>query len=257
MANELTNVLVAGYQSVEAASTDFDGLIEQVKAKQVRIDAAILVAHDANGNVTVQKTGDNVGRTGAKWGGAVGFLVGLAAPPLLAATVVGAVGGAILGKAVDRKVEQTLHDKLGEAMKPGTAAIIAMFDADQRLAVERALPNSPAKSVVETDQKGTKALQASLGEAMGKFVQDRSALPIPDRTFGGVAGRTLRDSVPDWLMIPGAKAPDDAPNVLLVLIDDAGYGAPETFGGPIRTPTFTRVQGMGLTYNRFHVTAVC
>ncbi len=58
-------------------------------------------------------------------------------------------------------------------------------------------------------------------------------------------------------MIPGPKAPEGAPNVLLVLIDDAGYGAPDTFGGPVRTPNFTRVQQMGLTYNRFHVTAVC
>ena len=58
-------------------------------------------------------------------------------------------------------------------------------------------------------------------------------------------------------MIPGPKAPESAPNVLLVLIDDAGYGSPETFGGPVRTPALTRVQQMGLAYNRFHVTAVC
>ena len=94
MSKQSTNVLVAGYQSVEAANADFDSLIGKVKAKQVRVEAVILVAHDADGKVTVQKTGDSVGRTGAKWGGAVGFLVGLAAPPLLAATVVGAAGGA-------------------------------------------------------------------------------------------------------------------------------------------------------------------
>jgi arylsulfatase A-like enzyme len=45
--------------------------------------------------------------------------------------------------------------------------------------------------------------------------------------------------------------------VLVVLIDDAGFGNPDTFGGPIATPNLTRVQQMGLTYNRFHVTAVC
>jgi hypothetical protein len=53
MSNELTDVLVAGYQSVEAAEKDFDGLIEQVKARQVRIEAVILVAHDTDGTVTV------------------------------------------------------------------------------------------------------------------------------------------------------------------------------------------------------------
>jgi len=257
MAEELTDVLVAGYQTVEAASKDFDALIEGVKAKDVRIEAVILVAHGNDGEVTVQKTGDDLGRTGLKWGSGVGFLVGLAAPPLLAATVVGAAAGAVLGRVADHKVEQGLHDKLGEAMKPGTAVIIAMFDADQRLAVEQALPGSPAKSVVETDKKGSAALKDSLAEAMGKFNQDRSTLPIPDRSFGGTAGRTMDTSVGDWSMIPGPKAPDGAPNVLLVLIDDAGFGGPDTFGGELRTPNLTRVQQMGLTYNRFHVTAVC
>ena len=56
---------------------------------------------------------------------------------------------------------------------------------------------------------------------------------------------------------PATKAPDDAPNVLIVLIDDAGFGGPDTFGGGIRTPNLTRVQQQGITYNSFHVTAVC
>ena len=58
-------------------------------------------------------------------------------------------------------------------------------------------------------------------------------------------------------MIPGPKAPEGAPNVLLAIIDDAGFGAIDTFGGPISSPAFTRVQKMGVTYNSFHVTAVC
>jgi arylsulfatase A-like enzyme/uncharacterized membrane protein len=257
MAEQLTDVLVAGYQDVDTAARDFEALIAQVRAKRIRIEAVILVAHDAEGNVTVQRTGDDLGRTGTHWGAGVGFLVGLAAPPLLASVAVGAVAGRIAGKIADHKVEHGLHDKLGEAMKPGTAAIIAMFDDDQRLAVEQALPGSPARSVVATDKKGTTALTGSLAEAMGKFSPDRTALPIPNKAFGGVAGRTLKESVADWLMIPGPKAPESAPNVLLVIIDDAGFGAPDTFGGPVATPAFTRVQEMGATYNRFHVTAVC
>lgn len=92
---------------------------------------------------------------------------------------------------------------------------------------------------------------------MGKFDPDRTRLPIPNRTFGGTIGRTVQDSVPDWTIVPGPKPPDGAPNVLIVLIDDAGFGGPDTFGGAIRTPTSSRVQQQGLTYNRFHVTAVC
>jgi arylsulfatase A-like enzyme len=58
-------------------------------------------------------------------------------------------------------------------------------------------------------------------------------------------------------VVADVKAPDGAPNVLVVLIDDAGFGQPDTFGGPIPTPNVTRVQRAGVTYNRFHVTALC
>ena len=257
MSQSLTNVLVAGYQAVDIATQDFDALIAKVQAKEARIEAVILVAHDDDGNVTVQRTGDHMGRTGAAWGGSVGFLVGLAAPPLLAATAVGAAAGALVGKFARRAVDRQLHDTIGEALKPGTAAIIAMFDSEQRLAVEQSIAHALALSVAESDKKGTAAMKETLAEAMGKFKPDRTVLPIPDRTFGGTIGRTLAESVPDWTMIPGPKAPEDAPNVLLVLIDDAGFGGPDTFGGGISTPTLSRVQEMGVAYNRFHVTAVC
>ncbi len=86
---------------------------------------------------------------------------------------------------------------------------------------------------------------------------DRSALPIRREAFAGVANRTLDGSKPDWNLIGHPTPPDGAPNVLLVLIDDAGFGNPSTFGGPIQTPNYTRVAEEGLKYNRFHVTALC
>ena len=257
MADQPTDVLVAAYADDQVAAQDFDALLAQVQSRTVRIEAAILVSQDPDGKVTVRRTGDNMGRTGTRWGGGIGFLVGLAAPPLLASVAVGAIGGRVIGRIGDHKVEQGLHDKLGAALKPGTAAVIVMFDDEDRYGVESALANSPAKSVVQTDATGTKALVGSLAEALGKFNPDRTVLPIPDRAFGGTVGRTLSDSIPDWSFIPGPKAPEDAPNVLVVLIDDAGFGSIDTFGGPVSTPTFTRVQEMGVTYNRFHVTAVC
>jgi arylsulfatase A-like enzyme/uncharacterized membrane protein len=257
MADTRTDVLVAGYRDVETATKDFDGLVELVKGKKVAIEGAILVTHGTDGEVVVQQTGDHLGRKGMAWGGGVGLLVGLAAPPLLAATIVGAAAGGIAGRFAKHKVETGLHDKIGEALKPGTAAILAMFEEDQRFAVERILGGALLRSVAQSDKKGTAALQDSLAEAMGKFKPDRTVLPIPDRKFGGVAGRTWDTSVADWSFIPGPQPPEGAPNVLVVLIDDAGFGGPDTFGGGIRTPTLTRVQQMGLTYNRFHVTAVC
>jgi arylsulfatase len=257
MSERKTDVLVAGYPDVDAARHDFEALVELVKGKQVKVQGVILVSHDRDGNVTVDSTGDHLGRKGAGWGGGVGLAVGLFNPALLASVVVGAAGGAVIGRFADHKLQSGIHDKIGETLPPGTAGIIAVFPDEDRLAIEQALPGSPMKSLVESDEQGMKALKSSLSEAMGKFVQDRTALPIRDRMFGGTMGRTLKDSVADWTMIPGPKAPEGAPNVLLAIIDDAGFGAVDTFGGPIATPAFTRVQKMGITYNAFHVTAVC
>jgi len=257
MADQVTTVLVCAYPTVETADSDFETLMSQVKGKQVGIQAAILISQDADGEVAVQRTGDSLGRKGMGWGGGVGFLVGLAAPPLLAATAVGAAGGAIVGKFADRRIQSGLGDTIGDALKPDTAVIIAMMDEDQHMGVERALGGALGRSAVTTDKTGDAALKDSLAEAMGKFSPDRTVLPIPDRNFGGAVDRTIGRSVADWSMIPGPQAPEDAPNVLLVLIDDAGFGGPEAFGGGISTPALERVQEMGLTYNRFHVTAVC
>lgn len=86
---------------------------------------------------------------------------------------------------------------------------------------------------------------------------DRSALPIPDPTFTGTIRRTLEGAVPDWNLVTPVSPPAGAPNVLLVLIDDAGFGHPSTFGGAVDTPNYTRLAEGGLRYNRFHVTALC
>jgi len=257
MAETPTDVLVAAYPDIEAATEEFDALAALVEGKKVEMEAAILITHAKDGTVNVQQTADHRGRKGVEWGGGVGVLVGLAAPPLLAATAAGAAAGGLIGKFVDKRLETEMHDKIGENLPVGTAGIIAAFDDEQRLAVEQALPGALAKSIVKTDKKGLKALKDGLAEAMGKFVPDRTALPLPDRNFGGTIGHTIDQSVPDWTIIPGPKAPEGAPNVLLILIDDAGFGQPDTFGGPVATPNLTRVGQMGLYYNRFHVVALC
>jgi len=86
---------------------------------------------------------------------------------------------------------------------------------------------------------------------------DRSKLPIRQHRFAGTANRTLGGSQPDWEAIGHVEPPDGAPNVLLVLIDDAGFGNAGTFGGPIDTPNYTRIAREGVRYNRFHVAALC
>jgi arylsulfatase len=84
---------------------------------------------------------------------------------------------------------------------------------------------------------------------------NRTVLPIAPPPFRGTIGTTYKDSIPS--PIPPITAPAGAPNVLLVLLDDEGYGQSGTFGGLIPTPTQDRLAAGGLRYTRFHVTALC
>jgi arylsulfatase len=78
--------------------------------------------------------------------------------------------------------------------------------------------------------------------------------PVPD--YQGTLGRTLETSSPaHYASLP--KAPKDAPNILLILTDDVGFGASSTFGGPVPTATFDRLAAKGERYNAFHTTALC
>ena len=73
--------------------------------------------------------------------------------------------------------------------------------------------------------------------------------------YQGVVGRTLAESK-EWWPAP-VKAPAGAPNVVWILIDDVGFGAASTFGGPIQTPTFETLANNGLRYTNFHTCAIC
>src|SRR5215472_1272604 len=90
--------------------------------------------------------------------------------------------------------------------------------------------------------------------ALGAPAQ-KEVLPKPEPPFKGKIGRTAKDSRPDFPT--GIDAPEDAPNILLILTDDVGFGASSTFGGPISTPTFDCVAKSGLRYTMFHTTALC
>ena len=83
-----------------------------------------------------------------------------------------------------------------------------------------------------------------------------TVLPRPDFHFVGEVGRTYLDSDPAQFPKP-VQAPEGAPNILLILIDDAGFGQFSTFGGGILSPTMDRLAAEGLRYNHFHTTALC
>ncbi len=84
---------------------------------------------------------------------------------------------------------------------------------------------------------------------------DGKYLPTPAPKFGGVINLSAKDSKPWWP--PQVVPPKGAPNVLLIMTDDQGYGVSGTFGGVIPTPAMDRVAKMGLRYTQFHSTALC
>ncbi len=84
---------------------------------------------------------------------------------------------------------------------------------------------------------------------------DGTQLPKPDPKFSGKIGETYKDSTPSFpLPVTAAKG---SPNVLLILLDDVGFGMCSTYGGPVPTPNMDKLANNGLKYTRFHTTALC
>jgi arylsulfatase A-like enzyme len=88
-------------------------------------------------------------------------------------------------------------------------------------------------------------------------VPDRDVLPIPDLPYTGPVYEDVKDPEATFRPIEPVRPPAGAPNVLIVLIDDVGFGASSAFGGPCHTPTAERLAGQGLKFSRFHTTALC
>src|SRR3954462_3193968 len=122
------DVVIAAYLIPDLAKDDFDTVVELVADKQLEVEGVVLISVDPAGGVTVDETGDHLGRKGAKIGGGVGLAVGLLAPPLLAAAGLGSAAGAVVGKFARHKVDTGLGDKLGAALPPGSAGIVAIYD---------------------------------------------------------------------------------------------------------------------------------
>ena len=92
---------------------------------------------------------------------------------------------------------------------------------------------------------------------MSKDAMARSVLPIPSRRPTGLTTFDAKDPDTSFAAIEPLRPPAGAPNVLIVLLDDVGFGSSSAFGGPVRTPTAERLAQRGLRFNRFHTTALC
>ena len=109
---------------------------------------------------------------------------------MLASIVVGGAADGLIGTYVKHRMDSGLKSGLGDKLQPDTAAVIAVVDDEDRLAAERALAGSPAKSVVPMEKKGLRELKAALAEAAGKVQPGpyRPADPGPQFSVGRRAG---------------------------------------------------------------------
>jgi uncharacterized membrane protein len=163
--NEQLDVLIAVYLIPDLAQQDFDAFVKLAEDKTIATDGVALVTKDADGEATVQETGDHMGRKGLKLGGGAGLVVGLFAPPLLAATAVGAAAGGVVGKLARKRVQAGIGEKMDDALPPGSAGVIAIYDHGDAEAVAGALGNAIRSSIAQIDKASAKELKAGLEEA--------------------------------------------------------------------------------------------
>ena len=119
----------------------------------------------------------------------------------------------------------------------------------------RAFIVSLAVGLLGLEDAGAQVVTGTLGSPGATTTIDGKQLPAPDPKFGGVIRNGALESKPWWA--PRIVPPAGAPNILLIITDDAGFGVPSTFGGVIPTPTMDRVANAGLRYNNIHSTALC
>ncbi len=102
---------------------------------------------------------------------------------------------------------------------------------------------------------GAQQIYGTPGSPAATMSIDGQQLPQPPQKFGGKIERTTKGSMPYWpaRIVP----PKGAPNILLIMTDDSGYGVPSAFGGVIPTPALDRIAASGLRYTNFHSTALC
>ena len=137
-----------------------------------------------------------------------------------------------------------------------TASLLTALSACTILCIAPAC-DTPSKSAPHNTLSTGSPVQVTgtLGAADARTTISGLQLPAPDPAFGGVIKNDALNSKAWWA--PRIVPPKDAPNVLLIITDDSGFGVPSTFGGIIPTPAMDRIAANGLKYNNIHSTALC
>jgi uncharacterized membrane protein len=146
------DLYIAGYSDPVAAKADFDALKQAQRQGIVFIDGAVLISRDADGTMHVKESGDHDVFKGATVGVTGGLVVGLFAPPLLGAMVVGGLIGGLVGKLAKHHDEKGIAKDVEAVVPPGTSGVIAVFEEIWVDEVERELAKADKKAVKKADK---------------------------------------------------------------------------------------------------------
>jgi uncharacterized membrane protein len=166
MGTKNLTLVVGSYDDAETASQDYQALRSGQDAGGYEVLGAVVLVRDKEGKVQVKEHGDKSVGHGAVWGAGAGVVVGLFAPPLLAATAVGAGVGAILGAIKKNREEKKLGVDVDEYLAPGMSAVVAVADDRWADRVEKAL--------VRSDKRISRALDSDDYEKLRRAI-DSSA----------------------------------------------------------------------------------
>ena len=161
-------VLVVGsYADAGAAADDFKTLKSGQEAGEYEIVGAVVMNRDASGKVDVKEHGDHIVAGGTTLGAVGGLVVGLFAPPLLAATAIGAGIGAVIGALTKRHEEKKMGVDVEEYLPKGSSAVVAVVDDQWADKVQNAL--------VKSDKRINKAIDADDYEQLQKAISKSTA----------------------------------------------------------------------------------
>jgi uncharacterized membrane protein len=162
--HDTIDVLIGGYLSKDAAEEDYNAVLECGG----HLEGAVIVSKDLEGKLSVEQT-DHMVREGAEGLGAVGFAVGLFAPPLLAATAVGAAMGAGAGELLHHEVSKKIGDQAGETIPIGGAGLIVAYSHSEAEKVQPAVTRAVKQAIGEAEGRHVQALKGAIADAQQKM----------------------------------------------------------------------------------------
>ena len=165
--HDTIDVLIGGYLSKDAAEEDY----EAVLGCGAHLQGMALVAKDLEGNLSVEET-DHMVREGTEALGGVGLAVGLAAPPLLATTAIGAALGAGAGKLLHHKTADEIGKQAGETIPLGGAGLIVIYSKPEAGKVEPAVTRAVERTKGEAEGRHVQAVKSALADAQQKMSEE-------------------------------------------------------------------------------------